>query len=109
MKNKNIVLHVMKGSFIVDNSPTSKVMLAVFGIVAELERDLLSLRTIEGLERAKRSGKLLGRPRGSFSSKLDVHEKEIRDLLKNGSSKIFISNLYKTSRSNLNNFLKKKK
>jgi DNA invertase Pin-like site-specific DNA recombinase len=108
MKDKGIILHVIKGCFIVDNSVASKIMLGVFGLVAELERDLLSLRSIEGLARARREGKLLGRPRGSFSSKLDVHEKEIRELLKNGSSKTFIANFYKTSRSNLNSFLKKK-
>ena len=41
----------------------TKVMIALFGLVAEVERDLISERTKEGLAAAKAKGKLLGRPR----------------------------------------------
>lgn len=43
----------------------SKVIIAMFGVLAEIERDLISERTKEGLRRAQASGKRLGRHKGS--------------------------------------------
>ena len=43
----------------------TKVMIALFGLFAEVERDLISERTKEGLAAAKAKGKLLGRPKGA--------------------------------------------
>ena len=42
----------------------TKVMIALFGLFAEVERDLISERTKEGLATAKAAGRLLGRPKG---------------------------------------------
>ncbi len=44
----------------------TKVMIAMFGLFAEIERDLISERTKQGLAVAKAKGKLLGRPKGSL-------------------------------------------
>ena len=44
----------------------TKVMIALFGLFAEVERDLISERTKEGLAAAKTKGKLLGRPKGAL-------------------------------------------
>ncbi|RJG01993.1 recombinase family protein [Noviherbaspirillum sedimenti] len=43
-------------------SAAGKLMMAMLGAVAEMERDLLIERTQAGLERAKAEGKVLGRP-----------------------------------------------
>lgn len=43
-------------------SPAGKMTMGVIAAVAEFERDLLIERTQSGLDRAKRSGKRLGRP-----------------------------------------------
>ena len=60
----------------------TKVMIALFGLFAEVERDLISERTKEGLAAAKAKGKLLGRPKGALgTSKLDGKEQDIRVLL----------------------------
>jgi hypothetical protein len=60
-----------------------KVMVALFGLFAEVGRDLISERTEEGLASARAKGRLLGGPRGSRGrSKLDGEEQEIRMLLK---------------------------
>ena len=60
----------------------TKVMIALFGLFAEVERDLISERTKEGLAAAKAKGKLLGRPKGALGkSKLDGKQEEIRILL----------------------------
>jgi DNA invertase Pin-like site-specific DNA recombinase len=42
----------------------SKVMVTIFSLFAEIERDLISERTKEGLARVRAEDKLLGRPKG---------------------------------------------
>ena len=60
----------------------TKVMIALFGLFAEVERDLISERTKEGLAAAKAKGKRLGRPKGALgTSRLDGKEQDIRALL----------------------------
>ena len=50
----------------------TKVMTTLFALFAEVERDLISERTREGLARARASGRKLGRPKGSLGvSRLD--------------------------------------
>ena len=87
----------------------SKTMVTLFSLFAELERDLISARTKQGLIAARKKGKLLGRPKGSGSSKLDKFRPEIEALLKNGSSKTFVAHRYKTSLPNLYKWMKKHK
>src|SRR5215472_10143156 len=45
------------------STPLGKMVFTVIGAVAELERSLIRERVMMGLERAKRQGKKLGRPR----------------------------------------------
>ena len=79
-------------------------MLAMF---AEIERDLISERTKEGLKAVRAKGVKLGRPKGPGKSKLDANREEIIALLTNGATKTFIAKRYKTSQPNLYNWLKK--
>ena len=68
----------------------TKVMIALFGLFAEVERDLISERTKEGLAAAKAKGKLLGRPKGALgTSKLDGKEQDIRVLHDPKNVKVF--------------------
>jgi DNA invertase Pin-like site-specific DNA recombinase len=63
----------------------SKVMVTMFSLFAEIEQDLISERTKEGLTRARAEGKLIGRPKGSFGrSKLDGKERQVRQYLARG-------------------------
>ena len=82
-------------------------MITMFGLFAEIERDLISERTRQGLLAARKKGKLLGRPKGPGKSKLDPFKPEIEALLKNGSSKTFIAKRYKTSLTNFYKWMKK--
>jgi DNA invertase Pin-like site-specific DNA recombinase len=85
----------------------TKVMVALFGLFAEVERDLISERTREGLIAAKAKGKLLGRPRGSLGrSKLDGKELEIQTLLDKKVSKASIAKIMGISRTTLYNFIR---
>jgi len=87
----------------------TKVMLTMFSLFAEIERDLISERTKEGLARARAQGKVLGRPKGPGRSKLDGHAAEIRELLKLGVTKKRIADRFQTSPANLARWLKQKK
>ena len=86
----------------------SKIMVTMISLFAEIERDLISERTKEGLARARANGKLLGRPKGPGKSKLDIHKEEIIALLKTGSSKTYLSKKYKVTPPTLYNWLKKR-
>ena len=79
----------------------TKVMTTLFALFAEVERDLISERTREGLARARSSGRKLGRPKGSLGvSRLDGKEDEIRHFLELGVSKTNVVAIAKiTSRS----------
>ncbi len=88
----------------------SKVMVALFGLFAEIERDLISERTKEGLAAARARGKLLGRPKGTLGkSKLDGKEEEIRELLAKKVSKASIAKIYEISRPALYSFIETRK
>jgi DNA invertase Pin-like site-specific DNA recombinase len=45
-------------------TPTGKAMFGMSAVFAELERSLIRERMLAGLERARRQGKRLGRPKG---------------------------------------------
>ena len=83
------------------------VMTTMFSLFAEMERQLISERTKQGLNAARAQGKLLGRPKGIGKSKLDAHRDEIIALLRNGSTKAYVAKRYGTSKLNLYNWLKK--
>ena len=85
----------------------NKVMLTMFSLFSEIERDLISERTKEGLARAKAEGKLLGRPKGAIGkSKLDGKEKEIMDYLAKGVNRTNIARIYRVALPTINNFIR---
>ena len=82
-------------------------MVTLFGLFAEIERELISLRTKEGLAAARASGKSLGRPRGKLgSSKLTGKEAEIQRLLNLKVSKSSIAKITGVDRSTLYHFIR---
>lgn len=84
----------------------TKMMVTMFGLFAEIERDLISERTREGLQNARDKGKSLGRPKGVGKSKLDGKETEIKILLDKNIPKASIAKIMDVSRSNLLHFIK---
>ena len=106
-KEKGIAIYDVKNGWELNGTIQSKVMALVFSIAAEIERDLISKRTMEGLRVAKAKGKLLGRPKGPGKSKLDKHREEIISLIKTGSKQTYIAKKYGTSQPNLYNWVKK--
>ena len=60
---------------------TSTVASTIFALVAQIERDLISMRTKEALQAKKAMGVKLGRPKGKGKSKLDKNKDEILKLI----------------------------
>jgi DNA invertase Pin-like site-specific DNA recombinase len=87
----------------------TKVMITMFGLFAEIERDLLSERTKMGLANARAKGKKLGRPEGRLGKhKLDGKGDEIRELLSFRVAKAAIARKFGVSRTCLVDFVKKR-
>lgn len=88
----------------------TKVMITMFGLFAEIERDLLSERTKMGLANARAKGKKLGRPEGRLGRhKLDGKENEIRELLGYRVATAAIARKLGVSRTCMVDFIKKRK
>lgn len=84
----------------------TKATIALFGLFAEIERDLISERTKEGLAAARAKCRLLGRPKGSLGpSKLDGKEGEIQMLLGKQVSKASIAKILDVAPSTLHSFI----
>ena len=66
---KGVNCYLVKQGMSIDNTPMGKMMIAILSAFAEMERDLISQRTIEGLKRRKADGVQLGRPIGSKNRK----------------------------------------
>jgi DNA invertase Pin-like site-specific DNA recombinase len=85
----------------------SKVMVTLFGLFAEIERALISMRTKEGLAAARASGTRLGRPKGKLGqSKLTGREDEIQRLLHLKVSQASIAKITGVDRSTLHHFIR---
>ena len=72
--DREINIYTTKERYTFDNSINSKVLCFAFGLVAEIERNLISMRTKEALALKRAEGVRLGRRPGS-----DVKMQVIRD------------------------------
>lgn len=107
LKDKDVSVYSVKENFKLNGDDIqSKMMRTMLGLFAEIERDLISARTKEGIAAARAKGVTLGRPRGPGKSRLDPYQPEIEALLKNGSRKSFIAKRYKVTYPTLVNFIK---
>jgi DNA invertase Pin-like site-specific DNA recombinase len=85
---RNIRVIILKQNLdISQHDMNSKIVITLFSLFAELERDLISLRTKEALAAKKKQGVTLGKPKGTIQkSKFDADRERIKDLLKLGLS-----------------------
>ena len=61
---KEVILYSTKEGYVFQNDINSKVLGFAFGLMAEIERNLISMRTKEALARRKQEGVQLGRRKG---------------------------------------------
>ena len=88
----------------------SKMIVTLFSLFAELERDFVSMRTKEALASKKAQGIKLGKPKGTIQkSKFDQHRERVVELLELGLSVRKIAKLLGyTSHIALNTYIKKR-
>lgn len=103
---KNVSFIALKEGIFINGKQDmqTKIIISLFGLFAEIERDLISERTKQGITSARLKGKHIGRPKGSIgSSKLDDKEEEIQNLLNKDVSKTSIAKIFDVSRVHSNN------
>ncbi len=106
-KAHKIELHFIKERVILKdgkNDINSKVTFHMFSLLAEIERDLISVRTKAALHALKASGQKLGRKPGSF--KLTKHKEEILKLKDMGVKQKVIAEKFNVNANTLSRFLR---
>ncbi len=109
---RNIGVIVIKQNLdISQHDMSSKIIVTLFSLFAELERDLVSLRTKEALAAKKAQGIKLGKPKGTIqASKFDKDRERIEGLLRLGMSVRKIAKLMGYSNHiGLNTYIKKRR
>jgi len=93
--DRNIRVIILKQNLdISKHDMNSKIIITLFSLFAELERDLVSLRTKEALNAKKKQGVKLGKPKGTIQkSKFDKDLTKIKELLGYGLSVRKITNV----------------
>lgn len=106
--NRDVEVWTIKDNYRLGSDISSKVLAFAFGLSAEIERNLISQRTKEALARKKAEGVILGRPKGSKSSKtkLTGQEKKIRELLDRKVSYSAIGRILGVHRLTVSSFVK---
>lgn len=106
---KGVVVYSIKQNWTLGDNLISKVQAMGFALSADLERQLISQRTIEGLARVKANGQRLGRPEGSFSKKrkLTDHIEDIKEYVDNGVSFSAIGRIFGVNRLTVSSFVEK--
>ena len=103
---KKIRLYTTKEGYSFDDSINSKVLCFAFGLVAEIERNLISMRTKEALAVRKANGVQLGRRKGSCTKLriLQDNHTEVLSMLKKGYTIASVCKHFCLSRETFNRF-----
>lgn len=105
---KEIVLYSTKEGYVFQNDMNSKVLGFAFGLMAEIERNLISMRTKEALARRRQEGVKLGRKKGTCPAMRVLRENK-RCLIKDAQRGVSCSELARqmgVSRTTMHRFLK---
>ena len=107
IKNKIRLIAIKQSLDITAHDMASKVMVTMFSLFSELERDLISSRTKDALASKKSQGIKLGKPKGTIQkSKFDNDIDKIKELLSLGLSVRKISRyLGLSNHIGLNNYI----
>lgn len=105
---KGVSLYSTKDGYSFDNTINSKILAFAFGLVAEIEHNLISARTREALAARRDAGMVLGRPFGTSPKMEFLHENrdKIQKMVDDGDSVVAIHRRFGVSRGLMTKFLK---
>ena len=108
---RQVVVLTVKEKYELGNNIQSQILAFAFSLSAQIERDLISQRTKEGLARRKAEGCQLGRKKGGKNShyKLTGKEQLICTMLEYGYSKAAICRKLKCNAKTLDDHLERMK
>ena len=108
--NKEVQVWTIKDNYRLGSDIQSKVLAFAFGLSAEIERNLISQRTKEALQRIKAEGKILGRPTGSHNTYVKLSGKEIiiEELLHKNTPKYKIAKILGVNRITVAKFIRER-
>ena len=111
LMEKEAKVFTTKEQYELGNNINSQVLAFAFSLSAQIERDMISQRTVEALQRKKAEGKKLGRPYGSLSktTKLTGKEDIIIGFLDKQVPVAAIARLLDVNRITLSNYIKSRK
>lgn len=105
---KNCRVWTIKDNYRLGDDIQSKVLAFAFGLSAEIERDLISMRTREALARKRSEGVVLGRPTGGRNQQryYKLYEKDslLRQLLLTGMSFRKAAEILKVNRQTVSHY-----
>jgi DNA invertase Pin-like site-specific DNA recombinase len=104
---KKITVVAVKSGIKLDGSTSSKIVITVLAMAAEIERDLLRERTRGALAARKASGLPVGRQTGALGKRNKLHGRmsEIAPLIDAGVARAAIARVLGVSRQTLHTFL----
>ena len=112
LKEKGCQVHIVRDKMVIGDDISSKLMVFMFGLVSEIERDLIKSRVTEGVKNhmLKNPNKSWGRPKGSqYKSKLDDKKEHIIELIQKGISKSSIAKMLDINYQTLCSYIKTRK
>jgi len=79
---KGVIIYTVKDKFVLGDDIQSKVLAFAFGLAAEIERQMIRMRTKEGLRLRMKLGVLLGRGYGVLNSKYTIPDSAKDEIIK---------------------------
>jgi len=104
---KDCQIWTLKENYRLGSDIQSKVLAFAFSLASEIERQLISERTKNSLQRLKDEGKHLGRPYGFTYQKLQKKHEKIKELLDKNVSKAEIARLMGCTWQTLHRYINK--
>lgn len=106
LMTKKVHVHCIKENLDIGDDLNSSILSFAFGISSQIERNLISQRTRESMQKMKSEGRVLGRPVGSLGkSRLDDKRDLVIDFLSRGVSKSSICKITGVTAPTLDSFL----
>lgn len=107
LKEKSVDVYVVRENLKITDDFNSKLIVFMFSLVSEIEKDLIKSRVKEGIENKRKGNPQWGRKKGKlYSSKLDKHRESIVELLQKGISKSSIAKLIECNYQTLNSYIR---